>query len=428
MASSLVSPPVVKAKALFCPNCGGPVELRGFGHALTVVCPQCLSVLDATTPLLQKLQQIEEAQRRQPLIPLGTRGKIGGTAWELIGFQTREVQGEEAYEWDEYLLFNPYSGFRYLTEFDGHWNFVSPVEELPVRRAVGTRPAVFWRGRTFKHFSGAEAATVFVLGEFPWRVKVGEKVVCDDFVNPPSMLSSETTDDEVTWSLGQYTPGIDIWKAFGLPGNPPPAQGVFSNQPSPFAGKVGGIWGMFIWMTLILIGLAIFFATFSQRNVVFKDSYHFTSGQPGEASFVTKVFELDGRTSTLELAVNTNLINDWAYFNFGLINQDDGSAFDFGREVSYYTGSDSDGSWTEGGQSSTNLIPSVPPGHYYLWVEPEMETGSRHSVYYQLVLRHDVPSYSWFWLAALLLLVPPIAHTMRAAGFETRRWKESDYS
>jgi len=72
-------------------------------------------------------------------------------------------------------------------------------------------------------------------------------------------------------------------------------------------------------------------------------------------------------------------------------------------------------------------IPSVPPGHYYLWVEPEMEGQGGHAVDYDLVLRHDVPTYGWFWIAALLLLIPPVFHTMRVRSFEARRWMDSDY-
>ncbi|PYT14996.1 MAG: hypothetical protein DMG59_15405 [Acidobacteria bacterium] len=436
MATPLVAPPLVKAKALFCPNCGGPVELRGFGHAITVVCPQCLSVLDASTPLLKVLQQAEEAQRPTLKIPLGTRGKLSGVEWEVIGYQTRGVQDvDTSYAWDEYLLFNPYKGFRYLTEYQGHWNFVTPLEPMPARRAVGGRPAVWFEGRTFKHFSGAEAITAFVLGEFPWRVKVGEKVIADDFIDPPAILSSEKTEDEITWSKGEYTTGADIWKAFKLPGSAPSPDGVFLNQPSPYHGRVGGIWGTFGWAIAMLAALAIFFAVLTRQRVVFNSTYHFSPADQGEPSFVTPVFELDGtRDATLELDVNTNLTNDWAYFNFALINSDTGAAFDFGREVSYYTGRDSDGAWTEGGSTSTVLIPSVPPGRYYLRVEPEMETGiatsrraSLHNVDYQIVLRHDVPSYAWFWIAASLLLVPPVAYTIRARSFEKRRWMESDY-
>ncbi len=429
MASSLVAPPTVKAKALYCPNCGGPVELRGFGHALTVVCAQCFSVLDASTPLLKVLQQIQEKQRRTPEIPLGTRGKLGGVTWEAIGYQTRGIEDDgNFYEWEEYLLFNPYKGFRYLTAYQRHWNFVTPLEPVPTRGARGGRPAVFYGGRTFKHFSGGEAATTFVLGEFPWRVKVGEKVIVDDFVDPPAVLSSETTEDEITWSLGEYTPGDTIWKAFGLQGSAPRPQGVYLNQPSPYEGKISGIWAALGWMVLILIGLAIAF-DFTPQPVVLDQSYTFSPTPGAEPSFVTPEFDLKGRTAALELAIKTDLVDNWAYFNFALINVDTGSADDFGREVSFYR--DSDGN--EGSPNSTVLIPSVPPGRYYLRVEPEMETSAPRSrltlqrMRYQLTLRHGVPSYGWFWIAFFLLLIPPILYTIRARSFEAKRWMESDY-
>ena len=46
---------------------------------------------------------------------------------------------------------------------------------------------------------------------------------------------------------------------------------------------------------------------------------------------------------------------------------------------------------------------------------------------YSLELRHDVPNYTWFWIAAVLLLLPPIFYTIRARQFEVRRWMQSDY-
>ena len=124
---------------MYCPNCGGPIELRGFGHALTAVCPQCLSVLDATSPDLKVLQQIQDKMRVNPKIPLGTRGSMAGAKWEVIGFQTRWAEGDS---WDEYLLFNPYKGFRYLTEYSGHWNYVTPMEALPARINANSRHGV----------------------------------------------------------------------------------------------------------------------------------------------------------------------------------------------------------------------------------------------------------------------------------------------
>ena len=38
-------------------------------------------------------------------------------------------------------------------------------------------------------------------------------------------------------------------------------------------------------------------------------------------AFVTPTFQLDGRNSNVELAIHTDLDNNWVYFNFALINE-----------------------------------------------------------------------------------------------------------
>jgi hypothetical protein len=94
--------------------------------------------------------------------------------------------------------------------------------------------------------------------------------------------------------------------------------------------------------------------------------------------------------------------------------------------VSFYSGVDSDGSWSEGGPKDDATIPSVPPGRYYLRVEPDMDANAS-TMQYELVLRRDVPSMSYFWIAGLLLLIPPAFVTFRSIAFEGKRWRESDY-
>lgn len=144
------------------------------------------------------------------------------------------------------------------------------------------------------------------------------------------------------------------------------------------------------------------------------------------ASFVTDAFELKGRTSDLELTTTSNLNNNWIYLNYALINQDTGQAYDFGREVSYYHGYDSDGSWTEGGHTDKVAIPSVPPGNYYLRVEPESDIG-HGTISYSILVNRDVPQASFFGIALLALLVPAGFITWRSINFEHLRWAESDY-
>lgn len=420
--------PAVQTKSISCPNCGGPVELRGFAHTLTVACPQCGSVLDTSTPEVAILQKFENKTQVQPTVPLGSRGKFTGTEYEVIGFQIRQVaDGDDNYTWNEYLLFNPYKGFRYLTEYNGHWNFVHVETALPEQTRASGKVAVKYGGKTYLAFDSATAQTGYVLGEFPWRVQVGESVAFADYIAPPMMLSSESTEGEITWSLAQYMSGAEIWKAFKLPGSPPRVYGVFANQPTPTGNTVGSTWRTWLWLNVALAALVLLFVILSPGHVAFSNHYAYAqsaqTAQSNNTAFVTPTFQLNGRESNVELSIHTDLDNNWAYFNFALINDQTGQTFDFAREVSYYH--DSDGS--EGSRNNSVIVPGVPSGRYYLRVQPEMETNSAF-MRYELEIRRNVPNYAFFGIAALLLLIPPILTTFRRGSFEAARWRESDFA
>jgi len=428
------APAKPRMRSLQCPNCGGNVDLHGFAHTKSAVCVQCCTILDPTGESVQILQKFDERMRVRPLIPLGTRGKFRGILYELIGFQVRTITVEGTnYSWHEYLLFNPYHGFRYLSQYDGHWNDILTVRGLPLFVSSGGRRAVTYEGRTYKHFQTANARTTFVMGEFPWQVRVGEQVEASDFIDPPAMLSAEKTGKEITWSKGEYITGAEIWKAFEIKGSPPPARGVYANQPSPYRERIASMWGRALMLMVVWAALLAWFTFTGGGSQIYQQTFRYDQSSSGEHSFVTDIFELPGRTSNVEVRVDTSLDNDWAYLNMALINEQTGQGFDFGRELSYYSGRDSDGAWTEGSRGDSVIIPRVESGRYYLRIEPEMEGGTNamagtHVMNYKVTVRRGVNSLWLFWLALPLLLVPPLLSSMRAGTFEGQRWAESDYA
>ena len=429
MSTSGPNPPgPPQAKSLNCPGCGAAITLRSMNNAVTVVCEHCHSILDARDPRLTILQKFKAATDEDaPLIPLGTRGNIRGTAYEAIGFQRRTIHVDGIpYSWHEYVLFNPYKGFRYLTEYNGHWNDTSILRTLPTVNNLANPPTVTYLGQVYKHFQTAKAGTSFVLGEFPWQVRVGESADVSDYVSPPRVISSERTGKEITWSMGEYISGADVWKAFKLSDNPPPSIGVYENQPSPLSADTTSIWFAFAGFLTLLILMFIAFDATARNEQIFQGDYTFDPRARTEASFVTDVFELKGRTSNLELRTDANVNNSWIYLNYALINQDTGQAYDFGREVSYYHGYDSDGFWSEGKSNDNVVIPSVPPGNYYFRVEPEAD-AARGVISYTITAKRDVPQASFFGIAFLAMLVPAGFLTWRSLNFEHLRWAESDY-
>jgi hypothetical protein len=302
------------------------------------------------------------------------------------------------------------------------------VKAAPSEQISGRQPFVTLHGETFKHFQTSSAETVFVLGEFPWQVRVGDRAVTRDFVAPPRMLSEEKTPEETTWSLGTYLPAAQIWEGFKLPGKPLRPRGVYANQPAvhrPVAGSLATHYLRFAGI-LILLGV-LRFATAS-RTEVYSQSSFFRPGQPPDSTaFVTPSFDIRGRTANLEVVTEAQVDNAWAYFDYALVNEVTGTTFEFGREVSYYHGRDSDGSWSEGSRRDRAVLPSIPAGRYFLRVQPESQVAAAF-LEYKIRLRRDVPTLTPYLICLVLLGLPPLIWAIRAWKMESARWQESDYA
>src|SRR5882724_2902313 len=97
-------------RVLNCPSCGGIVRIRANGISITVICGSCGSTLDVANPDVRLIAEAQ-ARTREPPIPIGMRGTLAGATWEVVGFQSRSDVAN-GWSWGEYLLFNPYLGFR----------------------------------------------------------------------------------------------------------------------------------------------------------------------------------------------------------------------------------------------------------------------------------------------------------------------------
>ena len=404
-----------------CSACGAPIALRAGQHTTSVACPSCGTIVNPRDPALQIVQEAESRQKHVPKIPLGTRATFDRTPWDAIGFQHRTITAEGVdYGWDEYLLFNPYHGFRYISEYQGHWNVIRPLKVLPGGDRVARAEI---DGREFKRFQRATATTRVVYGEFPWQVRTGDKVEAIDFVSPPMLLSCERDGADETWSLGTYTPGAAIWSAFALPGTPPRPLGVFANQPSPHAA------GPALLEDVRGPRPAVARARDRALHPVgrprrLRGAFTFTKADPNR-SLVTPEFDVPGGVSNVEVAATApTLSNDWASLALALVNLETGEALDFGLELSYYAGVEDGEAWTEGSRDARELLPSVPSGKYLLRIEPEGGDAGQ-AIPYTVRVRRDVTR----------ILVPaprlravadsPGLRVPAAANFERRRWAES---
>ncbi len=418
---------VPKAAGLNCSSCGAAIELHAQGWAVSVVCGACGAQLDATDENLKVLQYGERVTAT-PRIPLGTRGTWKGAPWQVIGFQVVTIIVESTkYSWTEYVCFNPYRGFLYLSEYEGHWNVIEKLRRRPELEVGGARPTVQLDGTTYKHFQTATAITTAALGEFPWELRVGDEVESRDFVAPPYLLSAEASGSEITWSLGTYTPPDVIQKAFGLTKPLLQPIGVFANQPNPHAELPKRILKRFAFALIALVLLLMLNVMLGGNRTVFEHEFTFLRTQEGQAS-VTDAFVLDGRTSNVAIDLESDLDNDWLFLVLSLINETTGETREVTQQLSYYHGADSDGSWTEGDKRESVRIASVPAGRYFLRVQAEGGEAGRAFTAYTMRVRRDVPSYGFYGIAVLALLLPAVLSILPSTSFESRRWAESDHA
>lgn len=362
-------------KVFQCPQCGAGVTIRALGQSVTAVCGSCAAIIDSTNENYKVIASSAKEGKRRQVIPLGQRGKFRGTKWEVIGYVERH-DSSAVYVWSEYLLFNPMSGFRWLTEFDGHWNYVITVKGKPQTTDL-RRPQASYLNKTYKLFNRGTATTSFVRGEFYWQVKQGEAVTVDDYVNPPEILSCEKSDQELIWSLGQYVPADEVGQAFQVKDILPVAFGVAPNQPSRVAESSQSILKLGSSFLGILIFLQLGFLATARKEVVFNGQFVFGPFDTDKVK-VTPQFELKGSMANLKVEISSPVQNNWLEIQSDLVNDESGETQEFEQGVEFYSGSDYDGYWSEGSRSSDVLISSVAGGKYHLNLEasgPSLPTG-----------------------------------------------------
>lgn len=419
-------PPAPAVRALSCPGCGGSINVRAAGYTVTVACQYCGSILDVANPEVRLLTEYHLAIQ-ELAIPLGTRGTLRGVEWEAIGYLRRSERG--SYPWEEYLLFNPYHGYRWLVTNGRGWSFGEMLTRAPDWGHHGPR----LDGQDYApFFVDGQAQVDYVLGEFYWRVAVGEEVSTDDYVRPGYMLSREANEQEISWTLSTLLGGGEISRAFGVapPRNPWPP---LPHQPSPYGdvmrkgGKIGlAVLAFLLLMTMVMSG----------------------GGQPLLVETLPVDLAGTSRTATLGPVTMTRpyqlvsiearvpgLENGWVDLDYALVDRATQASYQAYGAAERYSGRDSDGDWTEGSRRRTVKIASVPAGTYDLVVDYSgnswRDFSGRSSISQTggsliVTVGRAAVFPSNLILAIILILAPLVYFFFRHLSFEQARQDESD--
>ncbi|MFN8397647.1 MAG: DUF4178 domain-containing protein [Bacteroidia bacterium] len=425
--------PLGGVKAFNCRSCGGQVQLLAPGQTLSAACSHCGAVADLTDENFRIISRAESRMSRRPLLEIGSKGNFEGKSWQIVGYMVRRV-AEFDFVWEEYLLFNPYHGFRFLSNAYGHWSWIKMVSDMPFEEYF--KSSISYKGQGYKRLSAGYADVVYVLGEFYWKVAVGDRAETADYVSPPYMLSREVEAGGLIWSQGTYTEPVEVAKAFGLDRSQfPSKRAVGANQPNPYRAsfrRIRLLWLLAMVVTL-LVGLGT--ATMSPKELVVSQRYPFGktewAGQVPEATgfgdqkyrpledTVSEAFTLKHGINNVEITVkgDANLDNHWLEYS-GVLNDTVTNAnYAFTVPVEYYHGVSDGESWSEGSQENSLVLNEIPAGTYILLSSVASDTPGEVFI----SIHRSVPIYTNWLMVLGILCVIPIYLLIRGQAFEKKR-------
>jgi len=408
-----------------CPSCGGGLERQTGKQSSAIYCQYCGSGIDLTKAPYTLFAKQSWHGLAESIAPLGSKATFEGAEFTLLAAVVREAVRWHV-SWTEHLLYNPRLGYRWLINADGHFTWFTPLYEWP-----DDSQKVSARGHAVSYVESNEVAVRKVAGELYWRVQIGDVVHAVDYANAPYTLSQETSGNEVSWSLGEYMDGKQVWKAFGLEGSPPMRIGMLPHQPAPSDKYLKPMAIRWAAAVAILVIASIAYHA-SNKSVIVSTSEHKmqvarSGAQAGDALLDGNTvwigpFKVPSGPTALEIRIDATVSNSWMYLRMGLYNETKAESMDFGQEISRYSGPD----WSEGSPTEKVIVPKIEAGTYYLRIEP---TGgdfkARQEAKYTVTIRRDVPLMRWPMLAFVIITLPMAFVAISKMRFETRRREET---
>lgn len=432
-----------KAKRLDCPSCGAPVPVLMPDSTERAACQSCNALLDYSGGNLEYLQQLQQ-QQVVPLIPLGTEGTLKGIPHIVAGFMERYTVADGiTYAWREYLMHTP-EGFRWLLEDSGHWTYLVPISAGDVQMDGG---GTDYQGKKYKLFASTQATVRFVIGEFYWKVQVGEQTMATDFIAPPHILSEERNSREVVWSHGEFLPGDELWQGMKLPGTPPTPNGVSPTEPNTISVKFSALFALATVALLAVIFLlmqdysdpqtlvtgpitmpAMPDATMSARGNGTPGTAANGIVGPGGATSFTPPFALPSGVSAVEIEMQAQLGQGWVGMACALINETTGVITEFQIEEDRFHATSTAATL----HSSRVSIGSLTPGQHVLRLDPRWATKVAPASLPPTVTMtvrtkpKDSSNACCCCGFGVILFFPFFFNFIRRRGFETRRWSNSN--
>jgi|GEM_PF-3168817 len=455
----------ITSRAVKCPDCGGSIKIEAAGRTVSLGCRFCGGILDVTgedAVLIESYQRLMTG-RPEPIVPLGSKWKFEGIEWKFVGFVQKSDQ-TGIYSWREYILVHPMHGQSWLVEFNNHWIHLKRLRSMPNAYGDGFRGP---DKRHYRTFQRGQAKVLYVVGEFPWRVRYGDQTETLDAVAPPFILSMERDASEISWTAGKYIDPETVKAGFGkLLKGIRSVLGIHPAQPNPHTKRASAQLTVSALASAAMAVLALQAGALESRELRLSQQFEFESGRETPVEILSEPFEIT-RKAFVFSHIHADLDNSWLEAEVELLPvrnpaestspeadaTDERDPIEYTQGLEYYHGVDGGESWTEGSQKDSGQLGGVPPGWWrakinllgksdrlfiarrmpdYRYIDGKLvdlnaekpqPTGPEMRGSFRLVQASFLSSQFIYFLG--LLWFWPLLTYIRKSNFEKRRWEEA---
>ncbi len=415
-------------KSIDCTNCGAGLDVLGGGRVVVKVCSYCGAALDASDAY-RVIEVYDKVKRPPSPFSLGQTGTIDGVEFTIIGTISKsERDGGDFWNWVDHMLYSPTHGYGWLTVEDGHLLFTRKVRDWPLGGFVTSHrvemsevpPSSTWRGQRYKYFATSEWRTDFVEGEFNWRPKRGARGTTVTMMPggaASNMLAFVQGPEEREVEVTRYCP--EAAEAFGIA----PPQRIGTHPLQPFEAMEGSWFykAFFGGMAGLAAVLALVSLLVQPAPVTLYDG-------PGNAVPEVMTFDVDRVDRPVTLNFRHAISNAWSELGITVIAPDGTPVADTFRSVSFYSGRDSEGTWTEGSRSTALGFRPPQTGTFQVQIEVEGESRGARREPLRVMAQTGRTNPVWAALAALGFGLAFVWVATQRFRHRLLRWHGSDWS
>lgn len=374
---------LASVKQFNCQGCGNALQLMN-PRAQYLCCPYCGTAQDVSSDTYQVIQALsQQPERHRPFsfIKLGQLVELEGTQYQVIArtrwrmdykefWQEDGSSGysDEVWVYDEWLMISPQRTYFYIVEDrQGYWKSEEIIPETPTLLPENLRMSFYKKQTPAVVQEFGNARVLFFEGESNYEIKLDDTIQFASFKKMGTnyiaewRLSEEGDEvKEVEFFKETRYRRKDLIEAFG------------DNEEIAKLKEYESRWRS-VSNTSILFALGMFamlmVSFFSSGSTIFQEELALEQSMFSESASPTiGPISIDAN-KLYRFRIESSLPNNSEVYAVAYILDKDSIATDaFQKTFYYYTGRDSEGTWTESSSRLNKTFKLKESGEYYLQI------------------------------------------------------------